>query len=154
MNKKLQAENKTVLNVIKDLIKDNRICVLSTIHRDRPYCSLMRYTCDRNCREIYLITHRNTTKYLNLMANPNVSLLIDSRAKQAIAQIQALTIEGRLISFADVPGKKDIRNQFIERHPDITAFVNHPDAEPLRIEIQSFLLLNGLEDAHHIRVGK
>jgi hypothetical protein len=88
------------------------------------------------------------------MANPNVSLLVDSRGQQAMAQIQALTIEGRFIAFDDEPEKNDIRKQFIDRHPDIAAFADHPDAEPLRIEIQSFLLLNGLEEAHHIRVGK
>ena len=141
-----------MLDTIKGLIKGNRICVLSTIAGDRPYCSLMRYTCDPDCKEIYLVTHRNTTKYQNLMANPNVSLLIDNRDKNALARVQALTIEGCWIAIEDTEKINAILGRFKACHPDLEAFVTQPEAELLRIEIQSFLLLNGLEDAHHLKV--
>ena len=141
-----------MLDTIKGLIKGNRICVLSTIAGDRPYSSLMRYTCDPDCKEIYLVTHRNTTKYQNLMENPNVSLLIDNRDKNALARVQALTIEGCLAAIKDTEKITAILGQFNACHPDLTEFINQPEAELLRIGIRSFLLLNGLEDAHHIKV--
>jgi len=34
-------------------------------------------------------------------------------------------------------------------HPHLKAFVSHPENEILRVRIKSFLLLNGLTEAHY-----
>ncbi len=146
------SEETHVLEVIKGLVKGGRLCVLSTIAGDRPYCSLMRYSCDDECAQIYLVTHRTTTKYQNLMVNPYVSLLMDTRDTVPLAEIQALSIEGCFVPIEDTPKQNDVRSRFIVQHPDLKEFTDHPDAELLCIEIHSFLLLNGLQDAHHIRI--
>lgn len=141
-----------MINVIKGLVKSGRICVLSTVSGDRPYCSLMRYICDDPCTEIYLVTHRSTTKYQNLMSNPHVSLLMDTREKEDLSEVRALTVEGCFAPINDPQAEDALRRRFIDRHPDLKAFAEDPDAELLRIEIDSFLLLNGLQDAHYIRL--
>lgn len=141
-----------MIEIIKGLVRGNRICVLSTIAVDRPYSSLMRYSCNDECTEIYLFTHRNTTKYKNLQANPWVSLLLDTREKAAFAEVQALSIEGCLIPIKDPQKQNDVRRRFVAHHPDLIEFTNHLDAELLCIEIHSFLLLNGLQEAYHVRI--
>ncbi len=146
------SEGKHVLKVIKGLVRGNQICVLSTIAGDRPYCSLMRYSFNDECTEIYLVTHRNTTKYRNLLVNPQVSLLMDTRERGIISEVQALTIEGRYVPIDSKATQNDVCKRFIDQHPDLETFLNHPDAELMRIEIHSFLLLNGLQEAHHIRI--
>jgi len=68
-----------VVHRMKSLVLSKDSCVLATSARDKPYCSLMVYTADDQCREIYMVTYRKGTKYANLKENPNVSLLIDTR---------------------------------------------------------------------------
>ena len=68
-----------MLEKMKNFIKNKNICVLSTVSDNKPYCSLMAYISDASCEEIYMVTHKNTTKFRNLQKNPSVSLLIDSR---------------------------------------------------------------------------
>ena len=68
-----------MLDQIKALAREKNICVLATDAGGRPYCSLMAYVIDENCREIFMVTHKKTQKYRNLINNPAVSLLIDSR---------------------------------------------------------------------------
>lgn len=126
---------------------------MSTIAGDRPYCSLMCYACNDDCTEIYLVTHRDTTKFQNLITNHNVSLLVDSRENSHFSEVQALTIEGRFVPVEDNSEETGIRNQFIACHPDLREFTDHADAEWLRIKIQSFLLLKGLQNAHYIRIA-
>ena len=68
-----------MLAEMKALAIEKNICVLATVGGRKPHCSLMAYVTDENCTEIYMVTHKNTNKYKNLMENPSVSLLIDTR---------------------------------------------------------------------------
>ena len=147
------SQHPRVPEAIREVLKDSGICVMSTMAGNRPYCSLMRYLCSRSCTEIYLVTHRNTTKYRNLKENPNVSLMVDTREKRDLASVQALSMDGRYAPFDDRLRHEAVRSRFIVYHPDFESFAMDPDAEVLRIAIQSFLLLNGLGKAQHIRIS-
>ncbi len=71
-----------MLEKMKHFVRKKNICVLATVSDHKPYCSLMAYITDATCEEIYMVTHKNTTKFNNLQNNPLVSLLIDSRETQ------------------------------------------------------------------------
>ncbi len=84
---------------IQEMIAANRFCVLATVSEGTPHCSLMFYAASDDGREIYMATPRNTRKYRNLVANPSVSLLIDTRhaTDQGLTgPTRALTITGVL----------------------------------------------------------
>ncbi|RJP90048.1 MAG: pyridoxamine 5'-phosphate oxidase family protein [Desulfobacteraceae bacterium] len=150
----LQDQNKetSVMNAITEVIQTGHLCVLSTLSGDRPYSSLMRYLADDRCTAIYLVMHKNTTKYQNLLQNSLVSLLIDTRTSAPLADIQALSIDGIAFPVADAARQASVREAFIARHPDMAEFVRQPDALMICVEIQGFLLLNGIQDAHRVRV--
>jgi nitroimidazol reductase NimA-like FMN-containing flavoprotein (pyridoxamine 5'-phosphate oxidase superfamily) len=139
-----------MLEKMQAIVKANDLCVLATVSEGRPHCSLMSYISDEEGHEIYLISNKQTRKYLNLMENPNVSLLIDTREKekgQRRIYVKALTVSGEFQTIKD-PGKKDrIRAKFLKRHSHLTDFLNDPGAEIFSIKIKSFQLLNGVKDA-------
>ncbi len=83
-----------MLDQMKALARAKNICVLATVAGRKPHCSLMAYVCDERCEEIYMVTHKNTHKYKNLMHNPSVSLLIDTRENAPRAWARALTVAG------------------------------------------------------------
>jgi nitroimidazol reductase NimA-like FMN-containing flavoprotein (pyridoxamine 5'-phosphate oxidase superfamily) len=119
-----------MLERIKALVKEKDICVLATVSGDKPHCSLMAYVTDDDCREIYMVTQRESRKYENLMKNRSVSLLIDTREENLGSrrpEAKALTVSG---TFKKI-------------------FLDHPNAEILCIRVTSFLLLDGLTDAHY-----
>ncbi len=134
---------------MKDIIKANDLCVLATVSEGKPHCSLMFYISDEEEYEIYLVSHKQTKKYANLMENPTVSLLIDTREEeigQRRVYIKALTVRGEFQTIKD-PDKKDIiRVKFLERHPHLADFLNDPGAEIFSIKIKSFQLLDGIKD--------
>jgi general stress protein 26 len=131
-----------MLEKMKGIVKGNDLCVLATVSEGSPHCSLMSYISDEEGREIYLISQRQTRKYLNLIENPTVSLLIDTREKEKGGRrnyIKALTVN---------PEKRDvIRARFLKSHSHLTDFLNDPGAEIFSIRIRSFQLLDGVKDA-------
>src|SRR4030043_1512862 len=139
-----------MLEKMKDIIKGNDLCVLATVSEGRPHCSLMSYISDEEGQEVYLISHKQTRKYLNLMENPTVSLLIDTREEekgQRRIYIKALTVSGEFQTIKD-PEKKDlIRATFQKRNFHLKDFLNDPDAEIFSIKIRSFQLLDGVKEA-------
>jgi general stress protein 26 len=145
------AEN-NMLKQMQALAKERNMCVLATIASAKPYCSLMAYVADESCEEIYMVTHRKTQKYQNLLENPAVSLLIDTREKTPRTRTQALTVEGIFHKIDNQTKKNKIRNTLLENHPHLKGFIDHPDAEIICIKIKAFLLLNGLTDAHYAQL--
>lgn len=64
-------------SVVK-LLKSTRFVHLATSLNDFPHVSLMNYTYYSNNSDYYIIitTPKGTTKYENIVSNPNVSLLV------------------------------------------------------------------------------
>lgn len=89
----------------------------------------MAYITDSPCEEIYMVTHKNTTKFNNLQKNPSVSLLIDSRETKPRSDAQALTIDGVFIPLIDEDKKQEILNRMMESFPNMKDFIHHPESE-------------------------
>lgn len=139
-----------MLGKMKDIVKANDLCVLATVSEGNPHCSLMSYISDEEGHAIYLITHKQTKKYINLMKNPTVSLLIDTREEEKGEKrinIKALTVSGEFQKISDIGKKESIRLRFLKKHPHLADFLNDPDAEIFSIRIKSFQLLDGVKDA-------
>jgi general stress protein 26 len=139
-----------MLERMKDVVKGNDLCVLATVSGGKPHCSLMSYISNDEGNEIYMISHKQTNKYNNLIENPTVSLLIDTREQEkggGRMYIKALTVTGQFHPITDLDKKDFIRSQFSERHPHLSDFLNNPGAEMFSIRVESFQLLNGVRDA-------
>jgi nitroimidazol reductase NimA-like FMN-containing flavoprotein (pyridoxamine 5'-phosphate oxidase superfamily) len=138
-----------MLEAMKDIIRKNDLCVLATVSEGEPHCSLMSYVSDETGYEIYLVSRRDTKKYLNMTQNSSVSLLIDNREEktgQVRSNIKALTVKGEFHAITD-PGKKDaVRVRFQTQHPHLMKFLNDHGVEVFSIKIESLQLLDGVTD--------
>ena len=132
---------------MKALAREKNICVLATITGSKPYCSLMAYVTNEECTEIYMVTQRQTQKYQNLIANPAVSLLIDTRDTSPRSAARAMTVEGIFQKIKDPAKEKKVRRELLLAHPHLNEFMRLPEAEVIQIKIKSFLLLDGLTQA-------
>jgi nitroimidazol reductase NimA-like FMN-containing flavoprotein (pyridoxamine 5'-phosphate oxidase superfamily) len=145
-----------MLDKMKDIIRKNDLCVLATFSDGDPHCSLMSYVSDEEVREIYMVSQRESRKYLNLTRNPVVSLLIDTREEdkgQERIRIKALTVKGEFHHLND-PGKKDcVRLMLLKRHPHLIDFINDPGTDIFSISLKSFQLLDGIKDVFFETIG-
>lgn len=137
-----------MLTEMKALAIKKDICVLATVTGQKPYCSLMAYITNERCEEIYMVTHKNSTKYQNMLQNPAVSLLIDTRESSPRSQAKALTVEGVFCKIENAVKQKQVAAKLLKMHPHLDAFMQHPEADVFCVKISSFLLLDGLQQAH------
>ena len=140
-----------MLEIMKDVIRSQDMCVLATVSGSKPHCSLMAYVTDDDCRNIYMITLKDTTKYQNLTANPSVCLLIDTRSSDRgddRKKAKALTVNGAFEKIEDPKKLLAVHAKFSQRHLHLTDFASHPDAEAFAVKIHSLQLLKGATDSH------
>jgi len=142
-----------MIEKMKSLVREKDTCVLATVSEGKPHCSLMSYVADPECREIYMVTHRQTKKYRNLEGNAAVSLLIDTRAGAGKDEIKALTVGGIFQKVEGAEKRDRVRTALLARHPGLHVFLEDPDAEIFSVRVTSFQLLEGIRDASYVDVG-
>jgi len=144
-----------MLPKIKTLVKEKDICVLATVSGNTPHCSLMSYVSDDECREIYMVSHKQTKKVQNLIKNPAVSLLIDTREEDAgtrRSNARALTINGLFQKMEEGTKRDVVQARLLARHPYLREFFDNPDAEVFLVKVESIQLLEGPTESYFEKV--
>jgi general stress protein 26 len=137
--------------VIKILL-DNNLCVLCTCKNNIPNSSLMFYICDNRCTKMYMLTLKESTKYLNIINNTNVSLLIDTRdnINDKTTPIKALTISGEASIVDDKDTSKKLIDQIIKKHDKLLDLASNKNVCVVQISIKSVLLLESVDKSRYI----
>lgn len=140
-----QTGKEPVIEVMKDILRENDMCVLATCADNRPHCSLMAYVTDEAAQTVYMVTLKSTRKYRHVCENPHVSLLVDTRHKSAAdrGETRALTVHGTFHSLSEAAGKEKILAAICGRHPHLRNLVEDADAEVLAVRVESLQLLEG-----------
>jgi len=133
---------------ILKIITENKVCALATVSDGVPHCSLMSYTTNDDCREFYMATLEDTKKYRNLVANPRVSLLIDTRDSEAKGRTRALTVTGIFRNAGNEAKAAEIREALIRKHPELKEFFNNAAAKVIIVKATALQLLDGVTDAY------
>jgi nitroimidazol reductase NimA-like FMN-containing flavoprotein (pyridoxamine 5'-phosphate oxidase superfamily) len=120
---------------------------MATVFGNEPHCSLMSYAISDDCKEIYLMTSKKTRKYNNLVSNPAVSLLIDTRDKEDPTRTKALTAAGRVEWINDDSRRLLVKKLLLERHPHLQSFAEKPETEFFVVKVKSLQLLEGVANA-------
>jgi len=144
-----------MLEKMKSLVREHDTCVLATVSEGRPHCSLMAYAVDDACGEIYMVTPRTTRKYKNLLNNPHVSLLIDTREEHAghrRPESHALTVEGEFRPIHSSEKRLEAEARLTAAHPYLKDFMKIENTELISVKMVSFLLLEGLSEAYYEKV--
>lgn len=91
------AERERLLEVIRDLLHTQPLAVLATRSQGQPYANLMAFAATADIRQVVFATRRDTHTFANLLADPRVALLVDSRANRPedFTEAAAVTILGR-----------------------------------------------------------
>lgn len=140
---------------ILKVIHNQNICVLATSAGNSPHTSLMAYVCDEECKNIYMLTHRDSKKFNNICDNSAVSLLVDTRLeknKDNSEKTRAVTISGRAVFFKDPEQEEKAKQKIVLAHENLVTFANQPQAITFSVQICSFQMLTGVDDSVYLVV--
>lgn len=142
-----------MLETIQSLILEKDICVMATCDGNLPHTSLMAYAPSTDALTFHFLSRMNTRKVRNLQANPEVSLLIDTR-EQHLPDLRhkamALTVSGVYEAPRDRDELLALKQLFVAKHPHMKEFADYGDTTVLTVKARSFLLLVGVEEQHYI----
>ncbi|MBU4438341.1 MAG: pyridoxamine 5'-phosphate oxidase family protein [Acetobacterium sp.] len=139
-----------MLAKVTTILHENTLCVLCTELNGNPHCSLMTYLLSDDLKVLYLVSTRESRKYQNLLTNPRVSVLVDTRQRlgtNPAENIVSVTFEGLFHPLAD-PETQIVRIHLAQAHPELNAILKNPDCVIFGIHLKSFLLLDGPVDSY------
>ena len=139
---------------LETILHGQRSGVLATSFMDIPLCSQMAFAADEDLRAIIVVTPRQTTKFDNMAANPNVSFLVSTARNEPSdpADAQALTVT----AFAtELDGERMHRavTLFSNRHPNLSAFAAAHDSAVMELKVDSYSLVNNFQRLTRIGLG-
>lgn len=128
---------------IRELLAGQRLAVLATSDRGRPYASLVAFSAADDLHALYFTTSRETRKYANLTAEPRTALLIDSRTnrEEDFLQAEAVTVLGMAIEFEGEEKKPPVA-LFLARHPTLREFVEAPSTAFFAVRVEKFVYVS------------
>ena len=134
-------------DTLQKLLEEQRLAVVATEMRGRPYTSLVAFAASADLRQIVFVTTRSTTKYRNLSAEPYVSLLIDSRTHSVedFSTGVAVTALGKA---TEVEGKQreDLIDAFLRKHPHLDTFARSPSTATCCVDIDTYYLVTRFQN--------
>ena len=128
---------------IEALLESQLLAVLSTQRHGQPYSSLMAYAHTPDLATLVFATPKPTRKYANLLAEPRVSLLVDSRSNEEVDfhAASAVTVIGKVEEVNEESMAK-LKSLFLKKHPYLHDFVNSPSTALLRVAVKHYILVD------------
>ncbi|ETA80051.1 pyridoxamine 5'-phosphate oxidase family protein [Youngiibacter fragilis] len=134
----------------REMIRESKLCVLSTSLKDVPNSSLMKYAANGNVTEIYMLASEDSVKCRNIRDNPSVSLLIDTRLTEI--NPRALTVYGTAEIVADDVARQTYMERLLATSPDLSVFGNTSNSCIILVKIKGFLLMDGITEGGFMEV--
>jgi nitroimidazol reductase NimA-like FMN-containing flavoprotein (pyridoxamine 5'-phosphate oxidase superfamily) len=137
-----------MLTIAQKMLKENDLCVLATCADNLPNSSLMQYIYDGNCMSVFMLTLKGSSKQINIAANPQVSILIDTRidSKQSGLPIKALTVYGKAEFVQEPQRRQALVDQMVDRFSSLAELASDKRCLVIQMRIEKMLLLDGVND--------
>ena len=139
--------------LIRELFASQRLAVLATLESRQPYTNLVAFCETDDLKFLLFATNRNTRKYANIAANPQVAMLVDSRSNQDsdFVAATAATAIGRAEEVQDVDRDRILRT-YLTRHPHLADFAASPDTALVRVAVDLYKVVTGLHTVTELHI--
>jgi heme iron utilization protein len=136
---------KTAREILTSLLNSQITGVLATEKNHHPYANLVAFSFSDDYKKIIFATPSNTTKYQNIIENPQVSILIDSRNNDPnnFSGSTAISVLGLS---RELTG--DIKTRMMTNHaarlPGLADFLKTELIAIFEIEVSKYIITSGL----------
>lgn len=140
---------------IKGILDLQKLSVLATQGDGRPYGSLVAFAATADLKTLLFAAKRATRKYSNLLAHPDVAMVIDTRTNQAtdFSDTTAVTAFGEVEEVA-ADDRKEFLNIYIEKHPYLKEFVESPTCALLRVRVRNYIMVSRFQNVQELHVSE
>jgi heme iron utilization protein len=144
---------KELYKKIKSISGQTRFAVLATESNGCPYTNLVGFLLSKDLKNLYFFTSKNTRKYRNILNNPEVCLLIDTRDKfpDKTYLITAITLIGKAEIMEDMPGS--VVDMYLEKNAELKDFTESSSNVLVRVNITRYILVDRFQEVTEMEVA-
>jgi nitroimidazol reductase NimA-like FMN-containing flavoprotein (pyridoxamine 5'-phosphate oxidase superfamily) len=138
---------------IEQLLKQQKLAVLSTQGPEGPYGSLVAFAETPDLKYLFFATTRSTRKYANLASNPGAALLIDNRSnlENDFYRAKAVTAIGA-VEEVQALEKEALLKVYLEKHPQLREFATSPGCALIRITVGKYFLVSRFQNVQELHL--
>ena len=141
------------LEEMRILLGSKYLGVLATSGLHGPHASLVAFASSPDLRTLVLATPMSTRKYANMLSDPRVALLVDSRSNQSFDfhAATAVTAYGRS---RVVRKEKELElvHIYLDKHPHLVEFVHAPSCALVSIAVDRFSQVSSFQQVEEVLV--
>jgi len=152
----IQMEKTTRLKeFLRDLFSSQRLAVLATQNRRQPYGNLVAFMATNDLRLLLFATTRATRKYANISSNPRIAMVVDNRSNQEadFHQAAAVTATG-VVKEVEGSEKERFQKLYLSKHPYLKEFVSSPTCALLKVEVETYYVVNRFQNVMELHIKK
>jgi heme iron utilization protein len=144
---------KELYKKIKSISGQTRFAVLATESNGCPYTNLVGFLLSKDLKNLYFFTSKNTRKYRNILNNPEVCLLIDTRDKfpDKTYLITAITLIGKAEIMEDMPGS--VVDMYLKKNAELKDFTESSFNVLVRVNITRYILVDRFQEVTEMEVA-
>ena len=137
----MKTNDNSQLEIVKRIMASQFLAALASIEQNHPYSNLVAFAETDDLQAIVFVTSRYTRKFGNIMANENVSLLIDNRINQIsdFSKAVALTAIGKAGEALEYE-RKDLLSIYLAKQPHLKNFLNSPNSALIVVNISEYII--------------
>jgi nitroimidazol reductase NimA-like FMN-containing flavoprotein (pyridoxamine 5'-phosphate oxidase superfamily) len=140
-------------DTIRRVLERNRFAVLATQRDGQPHASLIAFTPLEGLRFLAFATYRDTLKYASIQQDRRVAILVEDRdrdARHAGARL-VVTALGEAIE-TPLEERQAYLATHAARHPDLQKFLSSPECEFVRVAVNAYQVVSGVDDVRWYEV--
>ena len=140
---------------LKDLFASQRLAVLATQNRRQPYGNLVAFMATDDLKHLLFATTRATRKYANISRNPRIAMVMDNRSNQEadFHQAAAVTATG-VVKEVEGSERERFQKLYLLRHPYLKEFVSSPTCALLKMEVETYYVVNRFQNVMELHIKK
>ena len=139
---------------IAGLFNEQRLAILATVSQQSPYCNLVAFTPSDDLQTIIFTTPRSTSKYANMMRNPNVSLLVDDRMRSGFGFSSGMVVTAvGAVAPVGLQDEAMLKGRHANRHVDLKDFIYSPECALMQVRVARYILVSSLHKASVFEVA-
>ena len=140
---------------LKKLFEKQRIGVLSTQKRNRPYASLVAFAVTDDLKNFVFATLRTTRKYSNIVASSRAALLIDNRSNRISDFRKAIGVTA-VGSVRELRKSKTSRliKLYLDKHGHLKEFIQSPTCVVLCLEAKTLHVVDRFQHVVELHTDK
>lgn len=132
---------------LKYLNEKERYAVLATDSDGQPFTSLIAYALTKNLKGVIFATPKNTSKYKNILKNPRISVLIDSRIESGgdYLSTESVTIIGAAHVLRKGKRWSEYLSVFVKKHPKLSSFAKSSTTAIILIDAAHYIHVDSFQ---------